>query len=365
LKRLTRKIILFLNILAVLALCLSYLSNYINPARIWGVAFFGLGYPFLLIINLGFLIYWWWRKNRYALISLFFILIGIGNIGRYFQLNRSMKNNLTDDNLKILTYNVRIFNYFKWENNSSACDSIISFVNRENPDVVCFQEFYTRKDINELTEESIKLKLSSYKYAHIGYTKKFNSKNSLFGIATFSKYPIINKDRLVFSNSVNACIYSDIVVGEDTFRIYNLHLQSINLKKENYALMDSIFYINSKKIDEVKDVTSRLKKAYISRSKQTNIVENHMKESPYPVIMCGDFNDTPVSYTYQKLLGEKSDAYRESGRGFGNTYRGKLPSFRIDYIFYTNHFTSFDYQTFKIKLSDHYPVGTSLVLKGK
>lgn len=364
-KRLTRKIILFLNILAVLALCLSYLSNYINPARIWGVAFFGLVYPFLFFINIGFIIYWWWRKKKYALISLLFILIGIGNISRYIQLNRSTKNNPTDIFLKVLTYNVRIFNYFKWENNSSACDSIISFVNRENPDIVCFQEFYTRKDVNELTEKSIKSKLDAYKYSHIGYIKRFNSGKSLFGIATFSKYPIINKNRLVFSNSVNTCIYSDIVVEKDTFRIYNIHLQSIKLKKENYALMDSIFHINSKKINAVKDVTSRLKKAYISRSEQTNTIVNHMNKSPHPVILCGDFNDTPVSYTYQKLLGEKSDAYRESGRGFGNTYRGKLPSFRIDYIFFSNYFTSFDYRTYKMKLSDHYPIGTSLVLKGK
>jgi endonuclease/exonuclease/phosphatase family metal-dependent hydrolase len=127
--------------------------------------------------------------------------------------------------------------------------------------------------------------------------------------------------------------------------------------------MDSILYINSKKIIEVKNLTSQLKRAYISRAEQTTVIVNHMKLSPYPVILCGDFNDTPVSYTYHQLLGEKKDAYRESGSGVGNTYRGKLPSFRIDYIFYTNEFISLNYKTEKIQLSDHYPVSTNLILK--
>ncbi len=362
-KRISKKILKLLNIIATIALCFSYLSNFINPARIWGFAFFGLAFPYLFAINFGFFLFWWWRRNRFALVVLIVLILGIGYSGRYIQFKSVKNNNIDGPSIKIISYNVRIFNYFEWENKRSVSDSIISYLTTEHPDIICLQEFFTQDGKTSLSEQSIKQQLKSLPHSYIEYSYLFNTRKSKFGIATFSKFPIVNAGKIKFNKSFNSCIFSDIKMNNDTFRVYNIHLQSIQLNKKNYDVMDSILYINPKKINEVKNVTSQLKRAYISRAEQTTAIINHMKSSPYPVILCGDFNDTPVSYTYHQLLGKKKDAYRESGSGVGNTYRGKLPSFRIDYIFYTSDFISFDYKTEKIKLSDHYPVSANLLLK--
>jgi endonuclease/exonuclease/phosphatase family metal-dependent hydrolase len=334
----------------------------VNPIKFSLVAFFGLAFQYLYIANIGFLLFWWWRKNKFAVYSLLVLILGIGYTGRFLQIRFKEPPEEISSSLKVLSYNVRIFNYFEWEGKGSNRDSIVTYMNAENPDIICMQEFFTRSDDTLLSEQYISKRLKSYPNNHIEYPFIVSETSSKFGVATFSKFPIINKGHIQFGNSTNTCIFSDILMGSDTFRVYNIHLQSISLKKDNYALMDSIFYINSKKIDEVKDVSSRLKRAYIARAKQTRAISSHMKTSPYPVILCGDFNDTPVSYAYHELLGNKKDAYRESGNGFGNTYRGKLPSFRIDYIFYSDIFISYNYKTIKIPLSDHYPVTTQLVL---
>lgn len=352
-----------LNTIAAIALCFSYLSNFINPARIWEFAFFGLAFPYLFTINFGFFLFWWWRRNWFALVGLIVLVLGINYSGRYIQFRFLNNKKIDGPSIKLVSYNVRIFNYFEWEEKRSVRDSIISYLSAEHPDIVCFQEFFSQNGETRLSEQNIKQQLKDFPHAHIEYSYTFNTGKSKFGIATFSKFPIVHAGKIKFNKSFNSCIFSDIKMNNDTFRVYNIHLQSIQLNKNNYDVMDSILYINSKKINEVKNVTSQLKRAYISRAEQTTAIVNHMKSSPYPVILCGDFNDTPVSYTYHQLLGEKKDAYRESGSGVGNTYRGKLPSFRIDYIFYTNDFISFDYKTEKIELSDHYPVSTSLLLK--
>lgn len=342
---------------------LAYLSNHISPSKAWLMAFFGLTYPYLLLANTGFLVFWWWRKNKYAFISLIIILVGFSNIGRYIQFNIQKEIPDTADKIKVVSYNVRIFNYYLWENKNDVRDNIFSFLKSEGADFICLQEFLTKKNVPAQTEQRIGKELSQTPHKHIEYTKSFSNGNSNFGLATFSRYPILNRGKIDFNNSVNTCIYSDVKIKEDTFRIYNLHLQSIHLKKNNYGILDSIFHINSKKIGEVKDVTNRLRYAFIKRAKQADLVEKHISSSPYPVILCGDFNDTPVSYTYSKLLGERKDAYREAGFGTGKTYRGKLPSYRIDYIFYSQEFDAVKYESKRVPLSDHYPVSAEFIIE--
>lgn len=351
-----------INIGAALALCLAYLANYINPAKIWYISFFGLAYPYILLINTIFIVFWLLRKNKLVLISLVAILLGFSTIGRFFQFKFSNKANLTDSSFKVLTYNVRLFNYFEWEREKSVRDSILEFINNESADIICLQEFFTRNSPG-LSEKYIKNALNSAPNRHIEYTYSFSNGNTDFGIATFSKHPILYKGHIEFKNSLNACIYSDILVDSDTIRIYNVHLQSIKLKKDNYSVLDSIFHRNTNSLDDVKDISLRLRDAYVIRAKQVELLVDHMKKSPYPVILCGDFNDTPVSYAYHQLLAGKKDAYRESGGGIGNTYRGKLPSYRIDYIFHDRDFVSANYKTTKINLSDHFPVTCYLQLK--
>lgn len=356
----TKKILILLNIVVALALGLGYLSNFISPARTWFFSFFGLAYPILILINVLFVVLWLFSNKKYALISLFVILLGFSYIGRFVQPGFFHKHKLSGSGVKVMTYNVRLFNYFEWENDKDVRERILAYINNESPDIICLQDFFTKNTLG-LSEKYIRNTLSGLPFCHIGYTYAFKS-GSDFGLATFSKFPIVNKGRLKFDHSFNSCIYSDILIESDTVRVYNVHLQSIRLGKTNYGVIDSIFRRNSNSFDEVKDISVRLRDAYVIRAEQVDELKEHIASSPYRVIICGDFNDTPVSYTYHQLLGDKKDAYRESGGGPGNTYRGKLPSYRIDYIFHDKNFASDNYKTSRINLSDHFPVSCTIHL---
>lgn len=359
-KRFTRKILILINLTAALGLCFAYLCNIVDPAKMALFAFFGLAYPYLLFINLGFFMFWGWRGKRLALISLFCILLGFGNIGRYFQIRLSNQSENKKDLLKTITYNVRVFNHFEWEKGASVRDSILDFLRNESADIICMQEFLTRTDRPRQSEKYIGQKLSDTPYSHVNYTIKSNRGATQFGLATYTRFPIVRKGVIIFENSPNACIYSDIAREEDTLRVYNIHLQSIKLKKDDYGVLDSLFSINAKRLSELKALSATLKEAFIKRSEQVNSIVRHMNGSPYPVILCGDFNDTPVSYSYHQLLGEKKDAFREAGVGMSQTYRGKLPSYRIDYVMYSENISAKTYATRRINYSDHYPVITHL-----
>jgi len=269
-----------------------------------------------------------------------------------------------ENTISILTYNVRLFDYYQWSKDTASWQKILNFVRDENPDVVCFQEFITlpgtRHDL-----KSLKDALAPFPYSHVYYTDRVPRKIN-FGMATFSKYPIVHKEMIDFEESLNGSVVSDIVINMDTIRIYNCHLQSIRLRKDYNDLIDSlIFNYSEKQLDELKYISVRMKEAYIQRAEQVEIMASHIKSSPYPVVVCGDFNDTPFSYAYHKLSRNLKDAFIESGSGIGSTFRGSLPYARIDYILYGSSFKANHYHSRKIQWSDHYPVSAYLTLREK
>jgi endonuclease/exonuclease/phosphatase family metal-dependent hydrolase len=354
-----------INLSFVILLLIADLSVFISPEKLWIAAFMGLAYPYLLLINVCFIIYWIIKRQKLFLISIAAILIGWNNLSAFIQLplkpaNSKEKSKKTT--LKVMTYNVRAFNKYKWIRNNNSYYQIVQLVKNDNPDVICFQEFYEKGKSEHSVDNIFKL-LQPHKYYFASYSYN-ERKPSNFGIATFSKYPIVNKGKLSFKQTHNISMYCDIKVNKDTIRIYNNHLQTIQFIKGNYDFLDSLnLTYDEHKISEIKDISYRLRDAYVLRAHQVNHISEHIGNSPYPVIVCGDFNDTPVSYTYHKMKEKLKDAFRGSGIGIGNTYTGKFPSFRIDYILYNDQFRSFGFQTIKKELSDHYPVSCSLVLK--
>jgi endonuclease/exonuclease/phosphatase family metal-dependent hydrolase len=205
--------------------------------------------------------------------------------------------------------------------------------------------------------------LSNTPYNHSYY---FTSRNKIYrhGIAIFSALPIVNKGVLLFENSRNVGIYADIVQNHDTIRIYNNHLQSISFIKRNYDFIDTAkFEYNDKQIGEIKDIAEKLRDGFIKRSRQVDMITSSLQKCHYPKILCGDFNDPPISYTYQEISRNMKDAFIESGRGFGQSYRGAFPSFRIDYILFSKEFECSGFSTLDKKLSDHFPLIAKLKLK--
>jgi endonuclease/exonuclease/phosphatase family metal-dependent hydrolase len=354
----------YLNYTFVGAILLSYLSVFVSPERIWILAFFGLAYPFLLIINFAFIVFWIYKKRKTFLIPLIAIIIGWNYLATYVQIplkKQTENSEINADKFNILSYNVRLFDLYNWNEGENTTDEIFNFININEFDFVCFQEFFTRNK-GDLTKRTILKKLNKEYASHIYYT--YEGDNYNYGIATYSKYPIINRGVINFSNSSNSSIFTDVIINKDTIRIFNNHLQSIRFNKDNYS-----FITNSKdlkddeKLEELKDISYRLRDAFIKRASQARILSRHIADSPYPVIVCGDFNDVPVSYTYKKMKGNLNDSYIEAGSGIGNTYKGKFPSFRIDFIFHSDEIRCVNFDIPEVHLSDHFPVTSEFVLE--
>jgi endonuclease/exonuclease/phosphatase family metal-dependent hydrolase len=264
--------------------------------------------------------------------------------------------------IRVLTYNVRAFNRYNWVDKREVDDQIWELIKKYKPDIICFQEFYiesgSKHSMDGLLKHLYPLKYYPAFYSYDGHTP------ANFGIAVFSRYPIIKKNKLTFKNTHNMSMYVDVVAGRKTIRVYNNHLQSIQFLKRDYDFVDTMkLYYDEKNRKAIERLSIRLKKAFEMRARQVEEISGHICQSPYPVIVCGDFNDTPVSYTYRKMKGSLKDAFRAAGSGTSKTYIGKFPSYRIDYIFYNkSNFDAIYYKRITKELSDHYPVFSVLDL---
>lgn len=354
------RIAIFCNHLAAIALLISYTAPFLSPERYWLIAFFGLAYPALVIINLLCVVYWSLQLKKRAFYSLLVILAGWMQLNSFFQITFRDQVDDSKKMIRIMSYNVKVFDLYNWTHNIETRNKIFELISAEAPDMMCLQEFFSR-DSSEYNNLDSLLSFQKAKYAHVVYTTNVKRIHH-WGIATFSKYPIIGKGKVDFGyESNNICIFTDVKIGTDTVRIYNMHLQSIAFGATDYQYMDDLEKNKqTEDIEHSKSIGKRLKKAFIKRARQADLISESIAASPYPVIVCGDFNDTPASYTYHRIAGNLKDAFVESGNGFGKSYVGKFPSFRIDYILHSKQFNSFDFKTIHEELSDHYPVVTYL-----
>jgi endonuclease/exonuclease/phosphatase family metal-dependent hydrolase len=338
------------SIATVVSLFFCFLSIYVSPAKVWLLAYFGLLFQIVSLFNILLLTVWAVRRKKLFAILHTIVFIPVFFFSGYFYKPFGNEKNVaaSPDNIKLLSYNLQGFR-IPYQKNTTQ-EIIADFINSENPDIICLQEFYTN---SKVTEELFASLLSRYKYRSVFYSVK--RKNSSYGVATFSRYPIKMTLEIPFENTANAAIYTDIDVNGKTVRVYNVHLQSIKLNINN------LFSGKHKRIDEIEEVSSRLKTAFIKRAGQVDIMAKHIGVSPYPVIICGDFNDTPMSYTYNKIRGDRLDTFCEAGKGMSSTYRlSAVPFFRIDYILHDKIMKSLTYSVHKIDCSDHYPVSSTV-----
>lgn len=229
--------------------------------------------------------------------------------------------------IKIMTYNARSFID---DNGANRLDSIAQIIRSINPDIVCFQEMGFRTLTDSVMEE---LKL---------YPMPRTLSRAHLSPAIYSRYPMINVQRV---DTMKNFVWADIALREDTIRVFNNHLHTTAIRKEDEAYIETHKYLEDETPrQEVMGMVSRLTENNIMRAAQVDTLSEMVAASPYPTIVCGDFNDTPVSYTIRKITRDMKDVFREVGRGFSHTYRGFFDMLRIDYVLCSEEFTPISYQ---------------------
>lgn len=358
------KLLIFINCGAALALLIAYLAPVVDPRKFWPVAFFGLAYPPLLLVNIIFAVSWLIARSKLTLISALTILVGwnvlLSNIGFSFSGNKSLS--LAPGNLRLMTYNVHTFKKYGSKEDADTRHEILKIMKDANPDVIGIQEFFSRKKGPYAMKDSISDILGST-YRHTEST--LESESEIIGLAIFSRYPIVSKGSVDISdrNSGNQCIYADIKSGDKTVRFYSVHLQSIRFEQQDYQYLDTVTKSGKADLYSTKRLVGKLKLAFLKRAQQVITIKEHAAQSPYPYVISGDFNDTPTSFAVNQMAKGIQNSFREKGLGMGRTYNGDFPNYQIDYIMASNQFNILSYNVVKKKLSDHYPVYSDVHLK--
>tara|TARA_R110001583_G_scaffold5921_4_gene31215 strand:+ start:7457 stop:8488 length:1032 start_codon:yes stop_codon:yes gene_type:complete len=322
------KMLFVVNSLLATILLISFLSYYISPNTFSFISFLSLSIPFLIILNLLFLIYWVLKLKKQFLLSTIILLIGFQYITKFYGF--SEKKILLTKDLKIMSYNVRMFNLYNWIDKKDIEQNIFTFIKDEAPDILCIQEFHPSKKLD-----------IKYPYQYV----KIKTNQNNFGHAIFSKYKIIKSGSLDFSNSTNNAIYADIVKDKDTIRIYNVHLESLKINPKEETLTQE----NSEKL------RIRVENAFKKQTNQATLIVQHQEKTTYKSIICGDFNNNAFSWVYHQLKTNKNDAFEVAGKGFGKTFDNIFP-FRIDFILTDKRLEVNNFKTFEVNYSDHFPI---------
>ena len=359
------KIVLFLNLIAIVCLLLAYLCSVTNPQNTWYFTFFGLAYPFVLLANLLFVIYWILFKRWYFLISLVVILVGYSILTQTIGFRAKSSSNFieSENTIKLMSYNVHHFKKFGDEIQQEPNSAALRLIEAENPEIIGFEEFYTRRKGKYKFKDSI---LHILNTKHYYYDTTLSNDFESTGVAVFSKFPIINKGNLEIEkqDNGNKAIWVDIQKGSQVIRVYVVHLASISLQPEDYSFINEVktdLNTNSD-ISSSKRILRKLKNAFIKRSKEVDILKNAIEQTTLPVIVMGDFNDTPASYCVNKIGKGLKNSFQEKGSGLGITYNGDAPNFQIDYVFTSPAFNIDGYQIIKKQFSDHYPIRVNVSL---
>lgn len=334
-----------LVIISAVALCISYLSIFIDPAFMALPYFFGLYYIPIFLLNIALLMVGLIKMRRYLIVSLVALLPSLFFADLFLKFGSEEKS-VYGDEVKVMTYNVGGFGLAaKGMDKSQAFAKINEFVAREAPDILCMQEF-SASDSASLASA---IKFLPYRHS------TFNGEKHLTGDITFSRYPIVDSGYIRFKDSSNKCIWCDIRINDVTVRVYNCHLQSTSF---SFANTLERFAHKGQFTDEVKDVHERLAHSNIQRSQQVGAIHDHIAASTLPNIVCGDFNDTPMSYTYHRLASAHKDSFADGGNGFGATFSILWPLLRIDYILVPENVSCDRTTVTRVPYSDHYPVST-------
>ncbi len=341
----------------------ALLATVVPPEMTVVFSFLGMGLPIVWLLLVLITLFWLFnRKWGVALLLTAVLAVSAPAWRNTIVLPTEKVLSLTDKPVKIMTYNIHLFNGYK------SFEDICALIRREDPDILCLQEFgyFNRREKGDVSEAALFRQFRKmFPYRHIWYK---NSKGtSSNGLATFSKYPIVKKGNVAYDSQYNNSIYSDVRVGQDTLRVINNHLESNRLTREQRRWAENLIseeWETEEFLSSTKSVSMTLGEAAVRRAAQAEAVGREVEESPYRVVVCGDFNDVCQSYTYHRIKsGGLKDVYAEAGGwGYYWTYHENMMYFPIDHILVDESIDVKEACVIKEKFSDHYPMTAVIYL---
>jgi endonuclease/exonuclease/phosphatase family metal-dependent hydrolase len=335
-----------LNVVLTVSTFIAYVLPFLAPKVFPILSVLTLFMPLFFILNGLFFIYWGIQFKKRMILSGLVLLMGITFINKFYKFS-AKEYPETENDFTVMSYNVRLFNVFKWLDREDVPANILAFINDKNPDILCIQEFSNSANID--------LKVYRHRYVFMEGNKIKT------GQAIFSKFPIIDQGNIVFPNSNNNVVFADIKKGKDIIRVYNMHLQSIKISLDVNEINENIDAIDQGKSQKL---FNRISKAFKKQQQQAEMIKEHKKDCPYPIIICGDLNNSAFSYVYRNIKGKLKDAFEEAGKGFGPTYKFRYYPARIDYILADDKMTVKKFESFpEFENSDHYPIMAKLSME--
>ncbi len=361
-RRLTKRFFIVVNVFAAILFLLGCYGYLFSPKLLWPIGFLTLTAFYFFLFLLAFIFFWLFTKPVGALISVVAILLAYKPMTNIVPLRftHSFSKVKQQDNIRVMSWNVAQFNVLDNKKNPQLQNQMLALINEYQPDIACFQEMVAEDsavtDHGHMDGFLQKLNFRDY---HYSYNRKEDFWGyAHFGIIIFSKYPIINKvTKTWYPNDYNSIFqYADVVKGQDTIRVFNIHLQSLRFSNSNLKYIDKPSVEDKSALKESKNIIAKFKKGFLRRQVQAERIQAELNNSPYPVIIMGDFNDVPNSYAYYTIGGNLKNAFVEKGTGLGRTFSRISPVLRIDNIFIDKKFEVNQFLRIKEKLSDHFPI---------
>lgn len=352
------KIALGLNIVTAICLILSYLAPSTDPRDSVIIATLGFGYLFLVGANLIFVIYWVFRKPLLMLISLVCVLLGFQMMSAQYGFRKQLIANekIDSNSVRVMQYNVHGLKGIDRFEDMPIQNEVLDIIGNKQPDILNLEEFVKYKVNRDSISNQIKTTYN-LKYAYFNIDKVIRGDST--GNIMFSRYPIINAGEVDPRNLVNTkAIFIDIKYKGKIVRVYCIHLIAVEIKARSKKKILS----GSAGIDNTTFIFNKLTGAFVTRSYQVDQIKRSFDSCPYPFIVTGDFNDTPISYAVNELGDGLKNAFVEKGSGLQTTYYSTLP-LQIDYIFASKQFDILNYQAVNKKISDHKAIISDLKLK--
>ncbi len=368
LRRFTKSLIIISNLIVALLFAGGNLTTYFDPEKFWFLGVLALCMPYLLGLLIIFATIWLLAKSFWIFMSILPVAFFIINVQHIipFRLTSSFINNKTTGTLRVMSWNVEQLNLLHRKEHPTVKQQMLDLINTYNPDIACFQEMVSGDDESAINSTAAIKAALKFRYFFYSYDRRNDfDKDHHFGVIIFSKYPFIRQQTVsYFPYDYNSTFqYADLKINADTFRIFNIHLQSLRLNKNIRNYLDEPKLSLDTNLSQSRSILSKLKYGFLHRSHQARVVKKELNKSPYINVVCGDFNDVPNSYAYN-IIGENLDnAFVKKGAGVSRTFYDISPTLRIDNIFVDKRIEVKQFTRIKHKLSDHFPIIADLKMK--